>query len=81
MTNTVIAGDDFNNKENIAWLNDIAGRDDFTQCIKFVMSFHSPVKAEDLEGTAWEPDTEYTDYEWWLARTDGGEWEAVTWGY
>ncbi len=32
-------------------------------------------------GGAWEADKEYEDYEWWLARTDGGEWELKTSGY
>ena len=39
--------------------------------------FHSPVEA----GGAWEPDTEYTDWQWWLARSDGGKWKLLTWGY
>ena len=75
------AGDEFNNEENIAWMNELGNRDDFTQCIQFTMNFHSPVNEEDLEGTAWEADHEYIDYEWWLARTEGGEWELMTWGY
>lgn len=41
---------------------------------------HSPSGA-DTEGTAWEPDTDYEDYSWHLARTDGGEWKLLTWGY
>jgi len=32
-------------------------------------------------GGAWEPDYEYSDWQWWLARTDGGEWQLITWGY
>ena len=28
-----------------------------------------------------KPDTEYTDYQWWLARTENGDWEIVSWGY
>lgn len=30
---------------------------------------------------AWEPDQEYTDYQWWLARAEDGDWEIVSWGY
>ena len=26
-------------------------------------------------------DTEYTGWKWWLARSDGGEWKLMTWGY
>lgn len=30
----------------------------------------------------WNPDTDYKDYQWWLARTsDNSEWQLVTWGY
>ena len=32
-------------------------------------------------GGAWEPDTEYTDYQWWLARTQDGGWQLLSWGY
>ena len=24
---------------------------------------------------------EYTDWQWWLARSEGGDWELLTWGY
>ena len=29
----------------------------------------------------WNPDFEYTNRRWWLARTEGGEWKLITWGY
>jgi len=45
--------------------------------IEFLSDYHSPVDAVG----AWEPDTEYTDWQWWLARTEGGEWELMTSGY
>jgi len=32
-------------------------------------------------GGAWEADKEYTDWQWWLAREEGGDWELLTWGY
>ena len=48
---------------------------------QFNSDFHSPVKEEDLAGTAWEPDQEYKDYQWTLAREEGSPWELVTWGY
>lgn len=67
------------NSENIAWMNEQKGTENeqFTQCIKFLSTFHSPKEG----GGAWEADKEYTDYEWWLARAEGGEWTLVTWGY
>ena len=63
------------------WLNSLKDGANYTQCMEFLSSFHSPTEEADLEGTAWEPDTEYKDYQWWLARSEGGEWELVTWGY
>ena len=77
------AGDENANEEKLAWLNELAEADpdefsgDYTECIGFVSDFHSPVEAYG----AWEEDTEYTDYQWWLARAEDGDWELVTWGY
>ena len=28
-----------------------------------------------------DPDTEYPDFEWWLARTADGGWQLLNWGY
>ena len=75
------AGDECNSEENLSWLNSLKDGKNYTQCIEFITDFHSPVDEEDLEGTAWEPDTDYKDYQWWLAREDGGAWELVSWGY
>ena len=77
------AGDESSNEENLAWLNELAEANpdefsgDYTECIGFVSDFHSPVEAYG----AWDEDTEYTDWQWWLARTEDGGWELVTWGY
>ena len=69
------------NSENIAWMNELAAANDlneqFDQCIMFKSDFHSPKKG----GGAWNADEEYTDWQWWLARTDGGQWKLMTWGY
>lgn len=56
------------------------GEPEYTQAMVIMSDFHSPSGA-DAEGTAWEPDTDYNDYSWHLARTDGGEWHLLTWGY
>ena len=73
--------DECNNEENIAWMNELEEANDaketFTQCIMFTSSFHSPKKG----GGAWNADEEYTDWQWWLARSDGGQWKLMTWGY
>ena len=73
--------DDVCNSENIAWLNDLNKKNKpavpFTQVIMFKSSFHSPKKG----GGAWEADEEYTGWQWWLARSEGGTWKIMTWGY
>ena len=81
MHNIRYASDDCNSEENIKWVNDLKEGKNYTQCIQFYTDFHSPTEEADLEGTAWEPDQEYKDYQWTLARVDGGEWELITWGY
>ena len=75
------AGDENCSPENIAWMNRLASANDakepFTQCILFKSSFHSPKKG----GGTWNADQEYTGWQWWLARSDGGPWKLLTWGY
>lgn len=48
----------------------------FTQCVLFESSFHSPVEQRD----AWDADTEYEGWQWWLARSEGGAWTAPDMG-
>ena len=82
------AGDEANNEENLEWLNSLrevrsnmppedVGKQ-YVQVAGFLCDFHSPVE----EGPyAWNPDEEYTDYQWWLGRLEDGRWEIVSWGY
>lgn len=77
--------DDYCNIEkNIKWMNDLAEgqgyEPNFTQCIAFFSSFHSPKSDEDNK-TTFNTDSEYEDWSWYLARTDGGEWKLMTFGY
>ena len=72
------AGDETNTAENVSWLNSLNEGTEYVQAAEFLMDFHSPA---DPGPSAWEPDTEYTDYQWWLARSEGGGWEIVTGGY
>ena len=69
-----------NNTDNIAWMNDLEEANDnkevFTQCIMLESSFRSPKNG----GGAWVANEEYT-WSWWLARSEGGEWKLMTWGY
>ena len=63
--------------ENLAWMNSLRDGKNFTQSIAFESDFHSPVEAYG----AWEADYEYMNWQWWLAREEGGSWELITWGY
>ena len=77
------SSDEFCNASNIAWMNeleeadDVGKREDFTQCIMFTGSFHTP----KYNAGAWNPDEEYTGWQWWLARPEGGQWKLMTSGY
>ncbi len=71
------AGDSCRSEENLQWLNSLKDGGNYVDCIEFLSDFHSPVEG----GGAWNPDFEYTDYQWWLARPEGGAWELLTWGY
>ncbi len=71
------AGDETCTEENLKWMNELNPEGNYTQVASFRMDFHT---AEDAGG-AWEPDAEYTDYEWWLARSEDGAWELLTFGY
>ena len=71
------AGDEAASEENLAWLNSLAGDAEYVQAVELLMDFHT---AKDIQG-AWEPEHEYTAYQWWLARTADGGWEIVSTGY
>ena len=80
------AGDDANSADNIKWMNELKEGQKkegpaYTQCIEFISDFHSPKDEADLKDTAWEGDQEYKDWQWYLARTEGGDWTLLTWGY
>lgn len=51
----------------------------YSQALVLYSNFHSPIDPQ--EAMAFEPDFEYTDYNWILGRTDGGEWTVIDWGY
>lgn len=71
-------GDACNSEENLQWMNELGGEDqNYVQAAEFLMDFHSPLEG----GGIWNADAEYTDYQWWLARTEDGGWEIMTMGY
>ena len=71
------AGDESCTEENLKWMNELKPEGRFTQVAEFLMDFHSPME----QVGAWEADKEYTDYQWWLARSADGAWEILTWGF
>ncbi len=73
------AGDECNTPENLEWMNSHDEGAGYTHVAEFLTDFHSPV--EEDGPTTWDLDREYTDYQWWLARTDDGGWQLVTMGY
>lgn len=73
------AGDECNSKENLEWLNSLNEKANYTQVAEFLMNFHSPV--DENAPSAWDPDQEYEDYQWWLARSEDSGWEIVSTGY
>ena len=72
------AGDDASTEEKLAWANELAPDAGYTRVAEFIMVFET---TENVEGTTLVPDHEYADYQWWLARTDDGGWEIVSFGY
>ncbi|MEE3481998.1 MAG: hypothetical protein VZQ80_08425 [Lachnospiraceae bacterium] len=76
-------GDSCNTVENVQWMNDLnegqkVSDEPFTQCIAFTSTFLTEDSAVPGE---WNPDSAYAGWTWYLARTDGGEWHLMTWGY
>ena len=72
------AGDEKATDEMLAKMNEINPDGKYTQVAKFLMDFHTPKEIGEL---TFNPDADYTDYQWWLARTADGGWEIVTFGY
>lgn len=71
------AGDESYTEENLKWMNELNKDGNYTQVAEFLMNFHSPME----QIGAWDADREYTDYQWWLARSADGGWDIVTFGY
>lgn len=50
----------------------------FDQAIELECDFHT---ANFADNEGFEPNEDYTGWSWTLARTNGGKWHLVTWGY
>ena len=67
------AGDEKATDEMLAKMNEINPDGKYTQVAEFLMDFHTPKEIGEL---TFNPDADYTDYQWWLARTADGGWET-----
>ena len=76
-------GDECNNAENLRWMNELAAakghKDKMVYCIEFLSDFYVSREAE--KHTTFNPETEYKNWQWWLARSENGEWQLLTFGY
>ena len=71
------AGDICTTADNLKRMNELDPGNDYVQVVEFLSEFHTPRSGS----SAFEPDTDYIDYQWWLARTEDGGWQLLTWGY
>ena len=62
-------------QRELDYVNTLTDDANYTECIVFRTRFRSPI----FGGGAWNANFEY-DWSWYLARTDGGEWDLLTWG-
>ena len=72
------AGDEAVTDEKLKAIQEQNPDSKYTQIVEFLMDFHTP---ENTGDTTFEPDRDYTDYQWWLARTADSGWEIVSFGY
>ena len=72
------AGDEDVNDKNLKWVNKLNPEAKYIDVVEFFTDFKTP---EDTKGTTLEPNHEYKDYQWWLARTKDDGWEVVSFGY
>ena len=50
------------------------------ECVFFKTNFYIPEQDAEMAG-AFEPNTTLTDYQWYLGRSNGWEWNVLTAGY
>ena len=69
-------GDEVSQK-NLEYCNSLAADGvTYSESIVFTSYFRSPI----FNAGAWNPNDLYS-WSWYLARTNGGEWEILTYGY
>ena len=72
------AGDDAVTDERLAQLKAKDPDINDVQIAGFLMDFKT---SENPEGTTFNPNQEYIDYQWWLSKSDNDGWEIVDFGY
>ncbi len=76
-------GDECNSAENLKWMNELAAahgqKEKMLYCMEFLSDFYVSREAE--KHTTFNPETEYKNWQWWLARSENGEWQLLTFGY
>ena len=70
------SGDECSSDDHLRLLNEAVPGQSYDRCICFETDFLSPSGAG-----IWMPDTEYTGWQWWLARSGDGAWQLVRCGY
>lgn len=71
-------GDQSVGEEELAYCNSLADEKTYDECIVFTSVFHT---TEFLDDPVREAGQTYEGWDWHLARTNGGEWDLVTYGY
>lgn len=71
------AGDENGSEDNIRWMNELDEGHEYIEVIELLSDFHVGENA----GPEWDVNTDYNDYQWWLAREEGGGWQLLSWGY
>ena len=74
---TISYTDDAGSKNNIAYCNSLKESANFDECIIFKSSFHTSKHGND----GFNPDEDYEGWSWYLARSNNGSWQLLTWGY
>ena len=76
-------GDEMNNAENVAYMNDLAESQGFERkfsaCMVFYSDFRSPKDNGQL--LAWNFDSIYENYSWYFGFYEDDTWKLMTWGY
>jgi len=74
LKNIRYAGDEAVNENTLAWVNEQNPDGKYTKVVEFLMDFHT---SKEVNDQALNADSDYTDYQWWLARSEKDGWEIV----